>query len=40
MRGLLLAFLAFDVAGLTAGRGRAPVRLTKTPAKKTTATTV
>jgi hypothetical protein len=40
MRGLLLAFLAVDFAGLTAGRVGVRARFTKTLAKKTTVTTV
>jgi hypothetical protein len=37
MRGLLMAFLAFQTPGQRAGRGRAPM-LTKTKAKTTTKT--
>jgi len=40
MRGLLMAFIAIDFPGLTAGRDRAHIRVTKTLAKKTTVTTV
>ena len=40
MRGLLMAFLGVDFAGLAAGRDRARFRSTKTLAKKTTVTTV
>ena len=39
MRGLLLAFLTSGF-GLAADRGRSRVRSTKTPATKTTVTTV
>lgn len=39
MRGLLLALLAFQAPGLTAGRARA-LPLTKTTAKTTTTKTV
>ncbi|GEM_PF-1337483 len=38
MRGLLLAFLAVDFAGLSAGRIAMRARSTKTTAKKTTTT--
>lgn len=38
MRGLLLAFLAVDVAGLSVGRIRAHARSTKTSAKTTVKT--
>ena len=40
MRGLLMAFLAIDFPGMTAGRDRSCIRVTKTLAKKTTVTTV
>jgi hypothetical protein len=40
MRGLSMAFLVIDFPGLTAGRDQACIRITKTLAKKTTATTV
>ena len=44
MRGLLMAFFAFDFTGhgssLPGGRARASLISTKTTAKKTTATTV
>ena len=40
MRGLLLALLTNDLAGLTAGRSRVSARITKTPAKTKTAKTV
>jgi hypothetical protein len=40
MRGLLVAFLGVDFPGLTAGRDRARIRVTKTLAKKTTVITV
>lgn len=39
MRGLLMALISVDPAGLVAGRRRS-LRTTKTSAKKTTATTV
>lgn len=40
MRGLLMAFLAMSASGEMPGQDRARVRFTKTPAKKTTVTTV
>ena len=40
MRGLLLAFLTSDFAGLAAGRSRMSARIIKTPAKTKTAKTV
>lgn len=40
MRGLLMALFAVDFPGHSAGGDRSRFRFTKTPAEKTTATTV
>lgn len=40
MRGLLMALFAVDFPGHAAGRDRARLRTTKTPANKTTTKTV